>query len=51
MKFDGVSEYNKDKETFGDPMGYGTMEYVYHLMAKACGINMMPCRLLNEGNR
>ncbi|MEA3544184.1 MAG: type II toxin-antitoxin system HipA family toxin [Thermodesulfobacteriota bacterium] len=51
MKFDGVSEHNKNKETFGDPMGYGTMEYIYHLMAKACGINMMPCRLLNEGSR
>ena len=51
MKFDGVSEYNKNKETFGDPMGYGIMEYVYHLMAKACGIDMMPCRLLDEGDR
>jgi serine/threonine-protein kinase HipA len=51
MKFDGVCEHNKDKETFGDPMGYGTMEYVYHLMAKACGIDMMPCRLLDEGER
>ena len=51
MKFDGVSEYSRNKETFGDPMGYGTMEYVYHLMAKACGIDMMPCHLLNEGNR
>lgn len=51
MKFDGVSEHNKDRETFGDPLGYGTMEYIYHLMAKACGIDMMPCRLLNEGNR
>jgi len=51
MKFDGVSEHNKDRETFGDPMGYGTMEYVYHLIAKACGVNMMPCRLLDEGNR
>ncbi len=51
MKFDGVSEHNKDRETFGDPMGYGTMEYVYYLMAKACGIDMMPCRLLNEGGR
>ncbi len=51
MKFDGVSETNRNKETFGDPMGYGTMEYVYHLMAKACGIDMMPCHLLNEGNR
>ncbi len=51
MKFDGVSEHSKDKETFGDPMGYGVMEYVYHLMAKACGIDMMPCFLLNEGDR
>jgi serine/threonine-protein kinase HipA len=51
MKFDGVSEHNTDKEAFGDPMGYGAMEYVYHLMAKACGIDMMPCHLLNEGNR
>lgn len=51
MKFDGVSETNKNKETFGDPMGDGTIEYVYHLMAKACGIDMMPCHLLNEGNR
>lgn len=51
MKFDGVSEHNKDRETFGDPMGYGAMEYVYHLIAKACGIEMMPCRLLDEGNR
>jgi len=51
IKFDGVSEIHKNKGTFGDPLGYGTMEYVYHLMAKACGIDMMPCRLLNEGNR
>jgi serine/threonine-protein kinase HipA len=51
MKFDGVSEHNKDKETFGDPMGYGAMEYVYYLMAKACGIDMMPSYLLPEGNR
>ncbi len=51
MKFDGVSEFRKDKETFGDPMGYGAMEYVYHLMARACGIDMMPCHLLDEGNR
>lgn len=51
MKFDGVSEHNKNQETFGDPMGFGAMEYVYHLMAKGCGIDMMPCRLLPEGNR
>jgi serine/threonine-protein kinase HipA len=51
MKFDGVSEHGRTKETFGDPMGYGAMEYVYHLMATACGIDMMPCRLLYEGDR
>ena len=51
MKFDGVSERNTDSETFGDPLGYGTMEYVYYLMAKSCGIDMMPCYLLDEGNR
>ena len=51
LKFDGVSEHNKDKETFGDPMGYGAMEYVYYLMAKSCGIDMMPSKLLIEGDR
>lgn len=51
MKFDGVSEHNKNQETFGDPLGYGAMEYVYHLMAKASGIHMMPCGLLEEGER
>lgn len=51
MKFDGVSEHNLNKETFGDPLGYGTMEFVYHLIAKKCKINMMPSRLLQEGNR
>ena len=51
MKFDGISEHHKSKETFGDPLGYGAMEFVYHLMAKACDIDMMPCKLLNEGNR
>jgi len=51
MKFDGVSEHNKNNETFGDPLGFGTMEYVYHIMATNCGIKMMPCRLLSEGNR
>ncbi len=51
MKFDGVSEHNKNQETFGDPLGYGAMEFVYHLMANKCGVGMMPCRLLHEGNR
>lgn len=51
MKFDGVSEQNKNQETFGDPLGYGAMEFVYYLIAKRCGIDMMPCHLLDEGNR
>lgn len=51
MKFDGVSEHNKGQQTFGDPRGYGAMEYVYFLMARQCGIDMMPSRLLDEGSR
>ena len=51
IKFDGVSEHNKNQETFGDPLGYGAMEFVYQLMAKKCGIDMMPCQLLHEGER
>ncbi len=49
LKFDGVSG-NKDKE-LDDPQGYGVIEYAYHRMAKACGINMTECRLLEEGGR
>ncbi len=51
MTFDGVSEVNRNRETFGDPLGYGSMEYVYYLMATSCGIHMMPCSLLDEGDR
>ena len=51
IKFDGVNEYNRSEETFGDPLGYGTMEYVYYLMATACGIDMELCYLLDEGSR
>lgn len=51
MKFDGVSEHRQGQETFGDPQGYGAMEYVYYCMATQCGINMMSSRLLDEGNR
>ena len=51
MKFDGVSEANSDRETFGDPMGFGAMEYVYYIMARKAGIDMMPCELLQEGDR
>lgn len=51
MKFDGVVENNQNEETFGDPLGYGTMEYVYYLMATKCGIDMESCHLINEGAR
>lgn len=51
MKFDGVSEHNKNKETFGDPMGYGAMEYTYHQMAVKAGVDMTECHLLKEGMR
>lgn len=51
LKFDGVSERDTRQQAFGDPMGYGAMEYVYYLMAKAAGINMEHCKLLPEGNR
>ncbi len=49
MKFDGVFG-NKDKE-LEDPKGYGAIEYAYHLMARAAGITMSDCRLLEENGR
>ncbi|MDP1697909.1 MAG: HipA domain-containing protein [Xanthomonadaceae bacterium] len=49
LKFDGVAG-NKDKE-LDDPQGYGAIEYAYHLMAKAAGIVMAECRLLEENGR
>ena len=49
LKFDGVSG-NKDKE-LEDPHGYGVIEYAYHLMARAAGITMSECRLLDEHGR
>jgi serine/threonine-protein kinase HipA len=49
LKFDGVSG-NKDKE-LEDPQGYGAVEYAYALMAKAAGIVMSECRLLEENRR
>jgi serine/threonine-protein kinase HipA len=51
VKFDGVTEHRSDKQSFGDPQGYGAMEYVYSIMARSCGIDMMPCNLLSEGPR
>jgi len=49
LKFDGISN-NSDKE-LADPQGYGRIEYAYYLMAREAGIEMMPCRLHDEGAR
>lgn len=49
LKFDGVSA-NRDKE-LEDPKGYGAIEYAYHLMARAAGVRMNECRILEENGR
>jgi len=49
LKFDGVIG-NKDKE-LEDPKGYGAIEYAYHRMARAAGVAMSECRLLEENGR
>ncbi len=49
LKFDGVAG-NRDKE-LDDPKGYGAIEYAYYRMARAAGITMSECRLLEEGGR
>ena len=47
LKFDGMG---LDRE-LGSSQDYGRIEYAYFLMAKAAGISMSPCRLLEEGGR
>jgi serine/threonine-protein kinase HipA len=51
LKFDGVVEHSNNQETFGDPQGFGRMEYAYYLMAKDTGINISPSELLVDGKR
>jgi len=46
LKFDGVHDLE-----LGAPKGYGRIEYAYHLMAKAAGIEMTECSLLEENGR
>jgi serine/threonine-protein kinase HipA len=46
LKFDGVSDLE-----LGEPKGYGRIEYAYSLMARAAGIEMTECRLLEEHGR
>ncbi len=47
LKFDGMGT---DRE-LGASQHYGRIEYAYHLMAKQAGIDMAPCRLLEEHGR
>jgi len=47
VKLDGIG----DDFDLGASGGYGRIEYAYHLMAKAAGIEMTECRLLEEGGR
>ena len=46
LKFDGVNDV-----TLGDPKGFGRIEYAYHRMALAAGLEMGDCRLLEESGR
>lgn len=46
LKFDGVEDAQ-----LGDPQGFGRVEYAYHRMAAAAGIEMAECRLMEEGGR
>ena len=46
IKLDGVSG-----EQIGESSGWGRVEYAYYLMAKACGITMSECELLEENSR
>lgn len=46
IKLDGVSEVQ-----LGASTGYGRVEMAYYNMARACGIEMMPSRLMEENGR
>ena len=49
LKFDGITN-NRDRE-LADPLGYGKIEFAYHLMAQDAGLEMSECRLHQEGGR
>ncbi len=48
LKFDGVEDTSRD---LGRSRGYGAIEWAYSEMARAAGIEMTECRLLEEGDR
>lgn len=49
LKFDGGT-YSEHSHLSDNPRGIGNVEYAYYLMAKACGIRMTECRLLQDGD-
>ena len=49
LKFDGVT-YSEHGSVTENPQGIGNVEYAYYKMAQACGIEMVECRLLDEGD-
>jgi serine/threonine-protein kinase HipA len=49
LKFDGVSRAGDHGLT--DPHGWGAVEYAYSKLARAAGIEMTECRLLEENGR
>lgn len=49
IKFDGVAL--SGDWGIADPSGYGLLEYSFHLMAKACDIQMMESRVFSESGR
>lgn len=51
IKLDGVGVDPTREQSLGEGQGYGLVEYAYHLMATAAGVEMTECRLLPEGPR
>src|ERR1035438_8982575 len=51
LKFDGVGPDRESGAKLGTGTSYGRIEYAYHRMALAAGIEMEPCRLLEENDR
>ncbi len=49
LKFDGVR--HAGDHGLADPQGWGAVEYAYSRMARAAGIDMTECRLLEENGR
>jgi serine/threonine-protein kinase HipA len=52
IKLDGVSaDATREDDAFLEGQGYGRIEFAYHRMATAAGLEMMESRLLEEGGR